>query len=123
MAMMAHIRATIGNLEDEIRRQFERAQDFYEQMERIGLEEELGDEITQTALQSLSPRSDNSELLPPYRRTPSPLPVPSVRRRPTPIAAIVFPEIPSRSPSPQQPHSSRQTTPSRSNPIGTRRNP
>jgi hypothetical protein len=116
MAMMAHIRATIGNLNDEMRRQWDMAQNLYGTMERNGLEEELGDAVTQTP--SRSPLSDP---LPPYQRTP-PV-VPTVRRRPTPSTSIVFPDVPSRPPTPQRSQPARRATSHRFNPIGTRTNP
>ena len=120
LSMITHIQKTIDNLEREMHRQWNMAQDFYGQMEQIGLEEELGDDITQIPLRSPSLPSDSNEPLPPYQQTPPPV----RHRRPTPSVTIVFADIPSsRSPIPQQPQSERQVTPLRSNPIGTERNP
>ena len=122
MAMITHIWKTIDNrLEAEMHWQWNAAQVFYGQMEQNGLEDELGDNITQTSLQSsLSPSNSDKSLLP-YRRTPSP--DPSVRRRqPTLAITIVFPEYPPQSPTlhrPQQPH---QPTPFHSSPIGSQEN-
>ena len=74
LSMITHIRKTIDNLEREMHRQWQMAEDIYRQMERDGLEEELGDYNMPTHLRSTPLLSDSDKHLPPYRRTPSPNP-------------------------------------------------
>ena len=52
LSMITHIRKTIDNLEREMHRQWQMAEDIYRQMERDGLEEELGDYNTPTHYES-----------------------------------------------------------------------
>ena len=121
LSMIDHVRKTIDYLEREMHRQWRMAEDVFRQMERDGLEGELGMSYnTPTHLRPPSPDSD--EPLPPYRRTASPNP--SVRhRRPTPAVAIVFPDISLRPLTPSQPQPTLQPTQSHAEPIGTREHP
>ena len=122
MAMITHIRRTIDNLEAEMHRQWEAAEEYYGIMERNGLEGELGEYATQIPLQSSPTPSNNDEPLPPYRRSPSPGPS-TRRRRPTPDVTIVFRDFPPQPQPLQRPRQSRQQTPLQSSPIGSQENP
>ena len=79
------------------------AEDVYRQMEQQGLEDELGEDLTQIPLQSPSSLSINDDPLPPYRRTLPHSSTPSVRhRRPTPAITIIFPNFPPQTPTPRR---------------------
>ena len=117
LSMITHIRKTLDNLEREMHRQWQMAEDIYRQMERDSLEEELGDYNMPTHLRSTSLLSNSDEPLPPYRWTPSPNPS-ARRRRPTPSITIVFPEYSPPSPILPPPQQSRR--PTSFHPIGTR---
>jgi hypothetical protein len=124
LSMITHIQKTINNLEQEMHRQWQMAEDIYGQMERHGLEDELGEELMQIPSRSSYSPSVNDDPLPPYRRTPPHPSTPSVhRRRPTPAVTIVFRDFPPPTPTPQRPPQSRQLTPFHYSPIGTRENP
>ena len=120
LSMITHIRKTIDNLEREMHRQWQMAEDIYRQMEQDGLEEKLGDYNTPTHLRSTSLLSDSDKPLPLYRWTPSPNP--SARHRwPMPSITIVFLEYSPPSPIPPPPQQSRRPTPF--HPIGTHEHP
>ena len=61
LSMITHIRKTIDNLEREMHRQWQMAEDIYRQMERDGLEEELGDCYMPTYSRSTSLPSDSDK--------------------------------------------------------------